>query len=100
MAQEEPRRPSTEEMLTIEPPPDCFIDGMAALQPRNVPSALMSLTRRYSSSVQSSIELRTPTPAAFKSPCRPPNLSTLAATAFCHAPLLVTSSATNSAAPP
>ncbi len=51
-----------------------FIAGIAALQPRKVPSPLMSLTRRNSASVQSSIELRTPTPAAFRSPCRPPNV--------------------------
>ena len=62
-----------------------LIAGIAVLQPRNVPSELMSLTRRYSSRVQSSIELRTPTPAAFSSPCRPPKVSTVAATAFCQA---------------
>src|SRR5918994_2065304 len=72
----------------------------AALQPRKVPSPLMSLTRRYSASVQSSIELRTPTPAAFRSPCRPPNLSTVAATALFHAVSSVTSRATKSAASP
>src|ERR1700716_2365007 len=87
-------------MLTIEPPPDCFSAGIAVLQPRNVPSELMSLTRRYSASVQSSIELRTPTPAAFSRPCSPPNLSTLAATAFCQPASWVTSRATNNAAPP
>src|ERR1700730_4002551 len=87
-------------MLTIEPPPDCLIAGMADLQPRNVPSELMSLTRRYSASVQSSIELRTPTPAAFSRPCSPPNLSTLAPTALCQPASWVTSRVTNSAASP
>ena len=71
-------------MLTIEPPPDSFIAGMACLQPRNVPSELMSLTLRYSARVQSSIELRTPTPAAFSSPCSAPNVSTVAVTAACQ----------------
>src|SRR5258707_8282660 len=87
-------------MLTIEPPPDCLRAGIAVLQPRNVPSALISLTRRYSASVQSSMELRTPAPAAFRRPCRPPNLSTLAATAFCQPASWVTSRVTNSAASP
>src|SRR3954470_3039412 len=80
-------------MLTIEPPPDFAIAGIACLQPRKVPMELMSLTRRYSSSVQSSIELRTPTPAAFSSPCRPPNVSAVVATAFCQDGSSVTSRA-------
>src|SRR5882724_9156080 len=92
-------------MLTIEPPPtcaiaDCLRAGRAALQPRKVPSALMSLTRRYSAKVQSSIELRTPTPAAFRSPCRPPNVPVVAATAFCQPSSWVTSSGTNADAAP
>src|SRR5580704_14122993 len=87
-------------MLTIEPPPDCLRAGIADLQPRNVPSELISLTRRYSANVQSSIELRTPMPAAFRRPCRPPNLSTLAATALCQPASWVTSRVTNSAASP
>src|ERR1044072_5747777 len=87
-------------MLTIEPPPACFIAGIAALQPRKVPSPLMSLTRRYSARLQSSIELRTPTPAAFRRPCRPPNFSTVAETALFHAASSVTSSGTKSAASP
>src|SRR6266545_5396402 len=87
-------------MLTIEPPPAFFIAGIAALQPRNVPSPLMSLTRRNSASVQSSIELRTPTPAAFRSPCRPPNFLTVAATALFQAASSVTSSGTNNAPSP
>src|SRR5262245_33987585 len=87
-------------MLTIEPPPDCFMAGIALLQPRKVPSELMSLTRRYSSRLQSSIELRTPTPAAFRRPCRPPKLSTVVATAFRQAGSSVTSSGTKRAALP
>src|SRR4051812_19538037 len=84
-------------MLTIEPPPDCFIAGIAVLQPRNVPIELMSLTRRYSSRLQSSIELRTPMPAALSRPCKPPQLLTAVATAFCQAASSVTSSGTNRA---
>src|SRR5215218_3937932 len=87
-------------MLTIEPAPACFIAGIAALQPRKVPSPLMSLTRRYSARLQSSIELRTPTPAAFSRPCRPPNVSTVAATALFHAGSSVTSSGTKRPASP
>src|SRR5580704_7418584 len=87
-------------MLTIEPPPERLRTGIAVLQPRNVPSELISLTRRYSANVQSSIELRTPMPAAFRRPCRPPNLSTLAATALCQPASWVTSRVTNSAASP
>src|SRR5690349_6915507 len=87
-------------MLTIEPAPPfslivLAIAGIACLQPRKVPIELMSLTRRYSSRVQSSIELRTPTPAAFRSPCRPPKISTVAATAFAQAASSVTSSGMN-----
>src|SRR4029077_17034782 len=87
-------------MLTIEPPPDFFIAGTALLQPRKVPSELMSLTRRYSSRLQSSIELRTPTPAAFSKPCRPPWVSTVVATAFSPAAPSATSSGTKRAALP
>src|SRR5471030_2224418 len=81
-------------MFTIEPPPAFFIAAKAALQPRKVPIEFISLTRRYSSRLQSSIVLRTPMPAAFKRPCRAPKVSTVVATAFCQAGSSVTSRGT------
>ena len=46
-----PRKAASEEVLTIEPPPDCRIAGTPCLQPRNTPSTLIDSMRRHCSTV-------------------------------------------------
>src|SRR6185312_13943854 len=66
-------RPSIEDTLMIDPPPDSTIGAMAALMPRNAPTWLTSITCRYSSSVVSTIGLKNGIDALFTSTSRGPN---------------------------
>jgi hypothetical protein len=50
--------PATEEMFTMEPPPDWRIAGIAYLVPRNTPLAFTAMTRSHSAAVRSSIATR------------------------------------------
>src|ERR1700744_3700987 len=72
--------PATDERLTIEPPPLCFIARTASRQPRNAPSALIALTLRQSSSVVVSILPRTATPALLTRISSRPNAARTAST--------------------
>ena len=46
-----PIMPATDDMLTMEPPPDSRIAGIAAFVPRKTPLPLMSMTRSQLSAV-------------------------------------------------
>ena len=50
--------PATEEMFTMEPPPDRRMAGIACLVPRNTPLALTAITWSHSAAVRSSIGTR------------------------------------------
>ncbi|MPN25267.1 hypothetical protein SDC9_172674 [bioreactor metagenome] len=72
-------RPSTDEMLTIEPTPAFFMEGTTAFMPRNTPSSSISKVRRKSASVNWSNVLKMPTPALLTSTVTGPNFSSVCA---------------------
>ena len=75
----------------MEPPPPFRISATAALVPRKTPLALTSITLSHSSAVVSSRVPQETTPALLTRTWRPPNRSTVAATALRQSSSLVTS---------
>ena len=71
-----PLVPKIELMFTIEACSDFLRCGAATFMPRNTPVWSMATVRFHSSSVVSSIVLRSPMPALLTTMSRPPNAST------------------------
>ena len=86
--------PSTEEMLTIDPPPARFIGSITDFMPSQQPTAFTSSTRRKPSRGISAIGANVRIPALFTRMSSRPNVSSVAVTAAAQSSSLVTSRCT------
>ena len=91
---------ATEDILTMEPPPDSAITGMACLQPRNTPSLLTALILRQLAMSVSTMVPRAIMPALLTRISRRPKRSTVAAITAFQLSSSVTSRRMNTAASP